>query len=86
MANTPEPTDHAKPLLTVCEPDREGSAPVRGRLRKRGDTSYFWVELECGPDGHRRQKSAGGFRTRKEAERAFAALRDEVRSGRYGES
>src|SRR5829696_7723981 len=58
---------------------------VRGHFKKRGDTWYFWAELDRGPSGRRRQKSAGGFRTRKEAERAFAALRDEVRSGSYVE-
>jgi hypothetical protein len=46
---------------------------------------YFWVELEPGPDGQRRQKSRCGFKTRREAERAFAELRDAVRLGTYGE-
>jgi integrase len=59
---------------------------VRGHFKKRGQTWYFWAELERGSDGLRRQKSAGGFRTRKDAERAFAALRDEVRLGHYVES
>ena len=35
--------------------------------------------------GRRRQKSRGGFKTRKEAERAFAELRDEVRRGAFVE-
>lgn len=58
---------------------------MKGHFRKRGARWYFWVELEPGPDGKRRQKSRGGFATRKEAERAFAALRDEVRRGAYVE-
>jgi integrase len=58
---------------------------VKGHFRKRGASWYFWVELEPGPDGKRRQKSRGGFKTRKEAERAFAFLRDEVRRGTYVE-
>jgi integrase len=56
---------------------------VKGHFKKRGASWYYWVELERGPDGQRRQKSRGGFKTRKEAERAFAELRDEVRRGAY---
>ena len=58
---------------------------MRGHFKKRGASWYFWVELEPGPDGKRRQKSRGGFKTRKEAEHAFAALRDEIRLGSYVE-
>ncbi len=58
---------------------------MRGHFKKRGASWYFWVELEPGPDGKRRQKSRGGFKTRKEAERAFAELRDEIRRGSYVE-
>jgi hypothetical protein len=43
---------------------------VKGHFRKRGACWYFWIELEPGPDGARKQKSRGGFKTRKEAERA----------------
>lgn len=56
---------------------------MKGSFKKRGTTWYYWAELPPGPDGRRRQKSAGGFRTRKEAETAFAALRDSVRTGSY---
>ena len=56
---------------------------MKGHFRKRGDRWYFWAELEAGPEGKRRQTSKGGFRTRKEAEAAFAALRDQVRGGTY---
>lgn len=58
---------------------------MQGHFRKRGASWYFWVELDAGPDGKRRQKSKGGFRTRKEAERAFAEFRDAVRNGAYVE-
>ena len=58
---------------------------MKGHFKKRGASWYFWVELERGPDGQRRQKSRGGFKTRKDAERAFAELRDEVRRGAYVE-
>jgi integrase len=56
---------------------------MKGHFKKRGASWYFWVELEPGPDGKRQQKSQGGFKTRRDAERAFAELRDEVRRGVY---
>lgn len=56
---------------------------MKGHFKKRGDTWYYWAELGTGPDGRRKQKSAGGFRTRKEAEEAFGRLRDSVRTGSY---
>ncbi len=56
---------------------------MKGHFKKRGSTWYFWAELEPGADGKRQQKSAGGFRTRREAEHAFAVLRDSVRTGAY---
>jgi integrase len=56
---------------------------VEGHFRKRGERWYFWVELERGPDGNRRQFSKGGFRTRKEAEKAFAETRDQIRQGSF---
>jgi integrase len=56
---------------------------VKGHFRKRGDTWYFWAELEPSPDGTRKQKSKGGFKTKRDAERAFAEFRDQVRTGTY---
>ena len=41
------------------------------------------AELEPAPDGTRRQKSKGGFKTRREAERAFGEFRDQLRTGTY---
>ncbi len=58
---------------------------MKGHFKKRGASWYFWVELEPDANGKRRQKSRGGFKTRKEAERAFAELRDEVRRGVFVE-
>lgn len=58
---------------------------MKGHFKKRGSSWYYWVELDRGPDGQRRQKSRGGFKTRKDAERAFGELRDEVRRGAYVE-
>src|SRR5579862_1113526 len=56
---------------------------VAGHFKKRGDRWYFWVELEPGPDGRRRQLSKGGFKTKREAEKAYAEVRDQVRRGEY---
>jgi integrase len=56
---------------------------VKGHFKKRGDRWYFWVELDRDPDGRRHQLSRGGFRTRKEAERAYAEARDEIRRGNF---
>ena len=58
---------------------------MNGHFKKRGVSWYFWLELEPGPDGARKQKSQGGFKARKEAERAFAVMRDEIRRGTYVE-
>jgi hypothetical protein len=38
-------------------------AMVAGHFKKRGASWYFWVELDPGPDGRRRQLSRGGFKT-----------------------
>lgn len=54
---------------------------MEGHFKKRGDRWYFWVELERDGTGSRRQLSRGGFRTKKEAEKAFAAIRDQTRLG-----
>jgi integrase len=56
---------------------------VQGHFKKRGDRWYFWVELDRDADGKRHQLSRGGFRTRKEAEKAFAEARDEIRRGDF---
>jgi len=56
---------------------------VQGHFKKRGERWYYWVELERDLDGKRRQLSKGGFRTRKEAEKAFAELRDQIRQGTF---
>ena len=56
---------------------------MKGHFRKRGDKWYFWAELGTDGDGKRQQVSRGGFRTRREAEAAFAAMRDELRKGTF---
>ncbi|HVE46690.1 MAG TPA: site-specific integrase [Acidimicrobiales bacterium] len=56
---------------------------MTGHFRKRGSRWYVWMDVGPGPDGRRRQKSMGGFATRREAEAAFAEVRDQLRSGTY---
>lgn len=58
---------------------------MKGHFKKRGASWYFWIELEPGPDGMRKQKTRGGFKTRRDAEHAFAEFRDEVRRGTFVE-
>jgi integrase len=59
---------------------------ARGSVRKRGST--WTVVVDVGPDpvtGRRRQKSTGGFRTRKAAEAGLRELSAAVDAGRYVE-
>jgi integrase len=59
---------------------------ARGSVRKRGST--WTVVLDVGSDpvtGRRRQKSKGGFRTRKAAEAALRQLSASVDAGRFVE-
>ena len=59
---------------------------ARGSVRKRGST--WTVVVDVGPDpvmGRRRQKSKGGFRTRKAAEAGLRELSAAVDAGRYVE-
>jgi integrase len=59
---------------------------ARGSVRKRGST--WTVVLDVGADpvtGNRRQKSKGGFRTRKAAEAALRELSTSVDAGRFVE-
>lgn len=64
----------------------EGHLHKRVRTNKDGRQATTWyviVEMERGPDGHRRQKWHGGFRTRKEAEAAKAKFVNEINTGVY---
>lgn len=65
---------------------------MQGHIHKRVRTSadgrtratwYVVIELGRTPDGRRRQKWHGGYRTRKEAEAARAKLVNEVNTGVY---
>jgi len=64
----------------------QGHIHKRVRATKDGRQTTTWyvvVDLTRGPDGRRRQKWHGGFRTRKEAEVARARLANEMHSGLY---
>jgi len=66
----------------------QGHIHKRVRATKDGRQTTSWyvvVDLTRGPDGRRRQKWHGGFRTRKEAEAAKAKLANELHSGLYVE-
>ena len=66
----------------------QGHIHKRVRATKDGGQTTSWyvvVDLNRGPDGRRRQKWHGGFRTRKEAEVAKAKLANEMHSGLYVE-
>ena len=54
---------------------------VRGRVFRRGETWSFVVDLPPAPNGRRRQRKKGGFRTRKVAEAALAELLTDVQKG-----
>jgi integrase len=57
---------------------------MRGCVSKRASGTYsIVVELGRNAEGKRRQKSRGGFRTKKEAQEALNALLAEVQGGTY---
>ncbi|HVB00526.1 MAG TPA: tyrosine-type recombinase/integrase [Acidimicrobiales bacterium] len=58
---------------------------MAGHFRKRGSSWYFWITLEHGTSGARRQRSVGGFKTRREAEIAYGELWNEIHQGIYVE-
>jgi integrase len=49
---------------------------------RRGDLWFYRLELPPGPDGRRRQKRVGGFKTEREARRALAKAAVDVQDGR----
>lgn len=66
----------------------QGHIHKRVRATKDGRQTTSWyvvVDLTRGPDGRRRQKWHGGFRTRKEAEAVKAKLATEMHTGSYVE-
>lgn len=57
---------------------------MKGRLQKRGQTWSYIVDLPPYPDGRRRQKWKGGFRTKRDAEAALAQILVDVAHGLPG--
>ncbi len=45
---------------------------MKGSVKKRGATWYWWADLPRGAVGKRNRKSVGGFRTRRECEADLA--------------
>ncbi|MGF9965364.1 Arm DNA-binding domain-containing protein [Bacillus rhizoplanae] len=59
---------------------------MKGYFRKRGDKWSFTVDIGIDPEtGKRKQKSKSGFKTKKEAQKAAAALITQVECGDYFE-
>ncbi len=59
---------------------------MRGHIRKHGAGWQYTVELEPDPiTGKRKQKSKGGFRTKKECEAAMNELINQIEKGEYFE-
>ena len=59
---------------------------VRGALRKprtAGGTWSYRIDLDVGPDGRRRQKQRGGFRTKREAQTALNEALGELQRGEF---
>jgi hypothetical protein len=59
---------------------------VRGALRKprtAGGTWSYRIELGVGPDGRRRQRQQGGFRTKREAQTALNDALGELQRGEF---
>ena len=56
---------------------------AQGRVYKRGKTWTYTIDLAPGPDGARRQKTKGGFATRKLADEAKNIVLSEVARGTY---
>jgi hypothetical protein len=55
---------------------------MRGSIRKRGSTYSYWLDI--GPDpvtGKRRQRTKGGFRTKRECQAALNEAISALRSG-----
>jgi hypothetical protein len=53
---------------------------MRGSIRKRGSTYSYWLDIGSDPvTGKRRQRTKGGFRTKRECQAAL----NEVNSARF---
>jgi integrase len=60
---------------------------MKGTVKKRGKTYTYVVDIGRDPvTGKRKQKTKGGFKTKKEAHAALAKIINEVESGEYKET
>ena len=58
---------------------------MRGSIQKKGDRYYARIEVGRDSNGRRRQKSLGGYRTKKEAQAAVTKALGEVQKGEFVE-
>lgn len=58
---------------------------MRGHLYRRGETWTYVIDVSRDSSGQRRQRSKGGFRTRREAESALHTALNALRQGLYVE-
>ncbi|BDG48341.1 Arm DNA-binding domain-containing protein [Parageobacillus sp. KH3-4] len=59
---------------------------MRGSVKKDKKTGKYYFVIDIGKDpltGKRKQKKKRGFKTKKEAEKALAALLNELNEGTY---
>ena len=55
---------------------------MRGNIRKRGSTYSYWLDIGSDPvTGKRRQRTKGGFRTKRECQAALNEAISALRSG-----
>jgi integrase len=55
---------------------------MRGSIRKRGSTYSYWLDIGSDPvTGKRRQRTKGGFRTKRECQAALNEAISALRSG-----
>jgi Phage integrase, N-terminal SAM-like domain/Arm DNA-binding domain len=60
---------------------------MRGSIRKRGSTYTYWLDLPADPvTGKRRQKTKGGFRTKRECQAALNEAVMALQTGTYVEA
>jgi integrase len=60
---------------------------MRGSIRKRGSTYAYWLDLPADPvTGKRRQKTKGGFRTKRECQAALNEAIMALQTGTYVEA
>src|SRR5207244_16232 len=72
-----------RPVTNDTHPSEERGHPVRGHIRKRGNTWSIVVEMGVDARGRRRQKWRGGFVTKRQAEQALAEFVHALNSGAF---